>query len=186
MVCPGFGGVSSLESAVRHVGCGGWRVSRMCRECPESVHDAAEVVNEDQALIVWLMVRCGMRIGEASALKRSDIDFDEGTIRIERTLTKDGRESAVKGRSRADEGRTIPMSDDVERRVRQHLAGQTVTPLGGRLVISPRGKPIRYNNWRRRVWYGIVELAGVGDVHARDLHPHRRRPTAQTDTNVDT
>lgn len=134
-----------------------------------AIIEAAEVVNEDQALIVWLMVRCGMRIGEATAIKRSDIDFDEGTIRIERTLTKDGRESAVKGRNRADEGRTIPMSDDVERRVRRHLAAQTVTPLDGRLVTSPRGKPIRYDNWRRRVWYGIVELAGVGDVHAHDL-----------------
>ena len=134
-----------------------------------AIIEAAEVVNEDQALIVWLMVRCGMRIGEATALKRSDIDFDEGTIRIERTLTKDGRESAVKGRNRADEGRTIPMSDDVERRARQHLAAQTVAPLDGRLVTSPRGKPIRYDNWRRRVWYGIVELAGVGDVHAHDL-----------------
>ena len=83
-----------------------------------AVIEAAEVAIEDQALIVWLMVRCGMRIGEATALKRSGADFDEGTIRIERTLTRDGHESAVKGLNRADEGRTIPMSDDVERRVR--------------------------------------------------------------------
>src|SRR5690625_1464008 len=39
-----------------------------------------------QFIIIWLLFMTGMRIGEASALQWDDIDFEEGTLKISKTL----------------------------------------------------------------------------------------------------
>ncbi|GGP08843.1 MULTISPECIES: site-specific integrase [Oceanobacillus] len=39
-----------------------------------------------QFIIIWLLFMTGMRIGEASALQWEDVDFEEGTLNISKTL----------------------------------------------------------------------------------------------------
>lgn len=39
-----------------------------------------------QFIIIWLLFMTGMRIGEASALQWDDVDFEEGTLNISKTL----------------------------------------------------------------------------------------------------
>src|SRR5690625_1539785 len=39
-----------------------------------------------QFIIIWLLFMTGMRIGEASALQWDDVDFEEGTLSISKTL----------------------------------------------------------------------------------------------------
>jgi len=134
---------------------------------------AAERVDELTAPIVWLMARAGLRVGEALAVQRGDIDFSDGTLTIERSLTRGGELVAVKGRKRADQGRTVPMPPDLSDRLRDHLSA-TLRNIDGRLFRSPHGGSIRYSNWRRRVWNRIVAESGV------DARPHDLRHTAAT------
>jgi len=134
---------------------------------------AAEEVDESTAPVVWLMVAAGLRIGEALALARRDVDLEAGTLTIRQSLNRDGDLVATKGRKRADQGRTIPLRPDLADRLRRHLAA-SVPSIDGLAFTSPRGGPIRYTNWRRRVWLPILAASGV------DANPHDLRHTCAT------
>jgi integrase len=58
---------------------------------------AAESVRIDQAVIVWLMARGGLPVGEALALKRTDIDFGTSTVAVVRTMGRDGTPGSIEG-----------------------------------------------------------------------------------------
>jgi integrase len=131
-----------------------------------AVFEAAEGVDDRTGAMVHLMARCGLRVGEVIALRRSDLDFEAGTVTVATSMS---RREGVKV-PKTDAGvRTIPMPEDVAGRLRRHLAEQTVADLGGFVFTAPRGGPVRYDNWRSRTWVRIVEAAGVGDVHPHDL-----------------
>lgn len=121
-----------------------------------------------------LRLRAGLRIGEAIALSRGDVDLAAGTLTVRRSMNRAGELVAVKGRKRHDQGRVIPMPPDLIERLRRHLADERLVSLGRLLFTSPGGQPIRYSNWRRRVWSRIVELTGV------DARPHDLRRTCAT------
>lgn len=127
---------------------------------------AAEDVDPDTAAMVWLMVRAGLRVGEVLAMKRSDVDLAGRMLDVRSSMSRREGVRPVKGRD--GRGRTIPMSADLADRLRQHLAGG-VASIDGWLFNAPLGGRLRYDNWRTRTWYKIVELADVGDVNPHDL-----------------
>ncbi|MEX2984274.1 tyrosine-type recombinase/integrase [Streptomyces sp. C36] len=93
-------------------------------------------------LLVWLMAGCGLRIAEAMAVSLGQFDFEADVLYVDRQVTQDGanekprtqRQKAItKGRGRAhrirhlkwreaDEGRAVPMSAYVARKVQEHVA----------------------------------------------------------------
>lgn len=119
------------------------------------------------------MARGGLRVGEALAASRGDIDPLSGTLSIVRSLTRAGDVVPVKGRKRTDQGRTIPMSQDLADRLRQHNLA-TPPSFDGMLFKSRQGGPIRYGNGRRRIWYRIITESSI------DAVPHDLRHTAAT------
>ncbi len=135
---------------------------------------AAEEVDERTAVIVHLMARCGLRIGEALALRRQDVDLDSNTLTVATTMTREEGIRPVKGRVREDEGRVIPIPSDVAERLRHHFNQRPITNIGGFIVTSPRGGPLHYNNWRARVWVRITQRIDF------DVTPHDLRRTAAT------
>jgi integrase len=124
--------------------------------------------------VVWLMARGGLRIGEALAIHRGDIDLAAGTLNICRSLNREGDVVAPKGRKRGDQGRRIPIPPDLTERLRSHLAASSVASIDGFVFTGPHGRPLRYTNWRSRIWSVIVSGAGV------DARPHDLRHTAAT------
>jgi integrase len=136
--------------------------------------EAAEQVDESTAGVVWLMARAGLRIGEALAVQRDDIDLVGGVLHVRRSLTRRGDVVAPKGRKRHDQGRTIPLPPDLTERLRRHLAASSVANIDGFVFTATRGGAIRYGNWRRRVWSRITDEADV------DALPHDLRHTAAT------
>jgi len=133
-----------------------------------AVLDAAEEVASRTAGMVWLMARCGLRVGEAIALKRTNIDFTAGTITATGSMSRRDGLLPLKGRE-AGESRTVPMPADVAVRIKEHLAAQTVADLSGSVFTAARGGAVRYDNWRTRTWSKIVTEAGVGAVTPHDL-----------------
>lgn len=77
------------------------------------VLEAADALEPATAGIVWLMGRCGLRIGETLALRRSDVDFATGTIAVRRSMSRGEGPRPVKGRSTEAEGRVVSMPVDV-------------------------------------------------------------------------
>jgi integrase len=133
-----------------------------------NVLDAAEVVDSRTAAMVWLMARCGLRIGEAMALHRTDIDFASNTVTVSSSMSRREGLQPLKGRE-VGESRTIPMPPDVASRLKEHLAAQTVSDLSGFVFVAARGGVVRYDNWRTRIWSRIVTEADVGAVTPHDL-----------------
>ena len=136
--------------------------------------EASEDVDESIAGVVWLMARAGLRIGEALAVQRSDIDFGAGTLTVQRTLTRKGEFKAPKGRKRGDQGRTIPMPPDLTDRLRVHVEQTSILSIDGLLFTGGQGRPLSYTNWLKRKWNRITEAAGV------DAVPHDLRHTVAT------
>ncbi len=128
--------------------------------------EAAEIVDASTAAMVWLLARQGLRVGEALALKRADVDLAKRLLHVRGSMSRREGVRPVKGRD--GRGRSIPMSGDVVDRLREHLVG-SVAPIEGWVFTGPRGGRLRYDNWRTRVWYRIVALADVGEVKPHDL-----------------
>lgn len=134
----------------------------------------AEDIDERTAVVVHLMARCGLRIGEALALRRRDVDLDNALLHVRTSMTRSGPVRPVKGRHREDEGRVVPIPDDVAGRLRRHFTERPITGIDNFVVTAPHGGPLRYSNWRSRVWVKITE--GVNF----NVTPHDLRRTAAT------
>ncbi len=63
----------------------------------KAIIGAAEDVDERTAVIIHLMARCGLRIGEALALRRQDINLDTMTITVATTMSRQEGIRPVKG-----------------------------------------------------------------------------------------
>jgi integrase len=129
-----------------------------------AVIEAAEKVDARTAAMVWLMARAGLRIGEVLALRREDLG--DGILHVRGSMSRREGLRAVKGR---DGARSIPISPDLEARLRRHLGAQRVVSLDGWLFIAARGGQVRYDNWRTRTWRRVAEAANVGEIHPHDL-----------------
>lgn len=132
--------------------------------------DAADGVDPLLAPIVWLMARCGLRIGEALALQRQDLDLEAGMLRVERSLSRHEGVRPLKSRQQG-ESRTIPLPGDVVTRLRLHPS-----PLkpDGWLFPSSGGTPVSDSNWRKRTWRRVKAAADV------ECRPHDLRHTVAT------
>lgn len=138
------------------------------------VLQAAEAIDPKNAIVVHLMLRCGLRIGEALALRRQDLDLESGTISVRTSMSRREGVRPTKGRHSEEEGRTIPIPRDTVDRLRRHLKQQPVADIGGFLVSGPRGRPLSDPNWRSRTWVRIKRQLPF------DLTPHDLRRTAAT------
>jgi integrase len=134
-----------------------------------AVLEAAEKVDPSNATMVHLMARCGLRVGEAIALRHDDVDLRAGVLRIDESMTRKEGARPLKGRVSTNEGRTVPLPHDVRQRLALHIAAQNVRSAEGWLFLNTRGRHLSYSNWRRRTWLPLVELAGIGGVNPHDL-----------------
>jgi integrase len=97
----------------------------------------AEAMPEHHRALTLLCGLCGLRFGEAVALRRRDLDLDRGLVHVTRTATKDGREKTVGAPKTAAGSRTVAMPQLVVDALRTHLAEQPVTGREA-LVFSGR------------------------------------------------
>ena len=102
--------------------------------------------------LVVFAAETALRPEEWAALERRDIDGD--AVRVERTIVDGVAKSHGKtSRSR----RRVPLSTRALAAL-DSLPPRIDTPL---VFATPRGGPIRLDNWRHRDWYPALEAAGV-------------------------
>jgi integrase len=116
--------------------------------------------------MVLVMAWGTLRIGEAIGLRRSDINLDAGTIRIENNAVQVlGR--PIEGPPKTKAGRrsmTLPSSvvDDLG----AHLERQP----GSKYVFGPSGqRPLLADDWRLRPWRRAVLATELGPLRPHDL-----------------
>jgi integrase len=138
----------------------------------------------DYELFVLVLGYCGLRFGEAAALRVKRADTMRGRLTIAEAVTEiNGR--AVFGTPKTHGARAVVVPKFLRDRLVEHLAGRSADDL---VFASPRGDVLRSNNFRRRVWNPACVSVGLrtyaeqkGKKKAplyRGLVPHEMRHTA--------
>jgi len=107
--------------------------------------------------LVLLLGTVGLRFNEAAALKGADLDFDRGIIRIARTFS-DINGHIIEQSPKNGKVREVPIPDSL----RQNLLSRKIASGSeGYLWTSANGAPLRYSNFRTRVWKPALIASGI-------------------------
>jgi integrase len=131
---------------------------------PAEVHAIAQNIDPSYRAMVMTMAYCGLRFGEAAALRRDDVDFHSGRIRVARALSE-VRGHITEGPTKTGKVRMVTMPRIVVEVLEEHLGRHP----GEIVFTAPDGGWIRRTNWRRRAWTPALEKAGLGGVRPHDL-----------------
>ncbi len=116
------------------------------------------------------LLRTGCRLGEAIALQPGDLDFHGRFIQIRRNFTNGRLTTPKNGKSRR-----VDMSTRLADMLKQHLVSQELEALGKDrskpewLFCNDTGNMVDPDNVRKRVFYKLLERAGLRRVRIHDL-----------------
>ncbi len=146
----------------------------------EQVYAVATVIGPRYRAMVLLATFASLRWGELAALRRCDLDLDEGTVRVEQTLTELGDGSMHVGPPKSNAGkRTVTLPDMLLPELHHHLDEFAQAGSKGLVFTAPRGGLLRHSNFRR-TWKKALAAAEVPDVHFHDLRHTGNTFTADT------
>jgi integrase len=137
----------------------------------EAVLALTDAVPERYRTLILLATFGSLRWGELMGLRKSDIDLNEATVCIERSVIEIGRELVVKEPKTAAGVRTIALPRTLMREIARHLDRFAEAGPEGRMFVGPYGvTPVRGNF--ARTWSRAKKE--VGDLVPSDLHFHAR------------
>jgi integrase len=129
-----------------------------------------------EALYV-LAVTTGMRQGELLALRWQDVDLENATISVRRTLTRDGGRVTIGEPKTKKSRRSIRLTPQAKEALEEHLKLQLrdVEILGDRyddrglLFATDTGAPVNPSNLRKRSFTPLLKKAGLSRIRFHDL-----------------
>lgn len=129
----------------------------------------AGAIEERYAALVQLAAWCSLRLGEALALTRSDLDLESGTVRIDKATSELKNGTRIVGPPKTRAGhRTVTAPPHLLPLLKSHLekyAGHNPDDL---VFTGTMGQPLRraslYTAWGR-----ATASAGVNSVRIHDL-----------------
>jgi len=136
-----------------------------------------------------LLLRTGMRVGEALALQPGDIDFNGRFINVQRGLSRGRVETPKSGKSRRVD-MTPQLADALKAQMAENRKKGIRLGLGGPpeyLFTNEKGGFIDLNNWRRRVFNKVLKKTGLRKIRVHDLrHTYATLRIAKGDSILDT
>jgi len=130
----------------------------------EEVHRMIANAPEPFSTILAVTAVLGLRIGETLALRVCDLDFTQRVIRVRQSL--DAATRTVGGvKSRASSA-DLPMSAELEARLRAHLARHD--DKRELLFVNRIGRPFSASNLREKYLHPMLEKLGIetGGFHS--------------------
>ncbi|MHB8648122.1 MAG: tyrosine-type recombinase/integrase [Thermomicrobiales bacterium] len=137
-----------------------------------------EAAKDDRlAALYAVAIASGAREGELLALRWIDVDWDRGTIRIQRTLQRMTGGLAFGEPKTASGRRSIPLGASAMDALRGHRVAQAAERLGaggawqdcGLVFASEVGTPIDAGNLLRRSYRPLLARAGLPRIRFHDL-----------------
>lgn len=119
-------------------------------------------------LLVKILAYAGLRIGEAFALRRTDVDLANGLIWVDEALAEVGGRLFF-DTPKSHQRRPLTLPAYLVKELRDHLASRVAKDPEALLFVGRTGQPLRYNSWRRTHFDKAVDLAGLKDVTPQDL-----------------
>jgi integrase len=129
-----------------------------------------EVMPERYRALVLLAAFGSLRWGELAALRRCDVDVEQGTVQVERSLTELAGGGYLCGPPKSAAGKRVVVVPAVIRpALADHIATFTASQPDALVFTSPTGALLRDGNFRRRVWRPALVKAGLSGTHFHDL-----------------
>ena len=123
-----------------------------------------------------LALHTGMRQGELLGLKWDDVDLDNATIRVRRTLTRHGGKVALGEPKTRESRRTFRLTHKVVEALRSHRTRQLEEKLrarvyddSGLVFAGEGGNLINPSNLRNRSFAPLLERADLPQITFHDL-----------------
>ncbi|KAA0109115.1 site-specific integrase [Mycolicibacterium sp. P9-22] len=117
----------------------------------------------DFDLLVLVLAYCGLRYGEATALRRENIDFERGRIDVVAAVERVGRQYAL-GTTKTHTTRSVPVPPQVLARLQERFVASP-----GRRLVFPGEDGFLKNYEFRRVFDPAAERAGVPGIVPHEL-----------------
>jgi integrase len=129
-----------------------------------------KVVRGDRLEALYVVaLHTGLRQGELLALRWEDVDIEEKTLRVRRTITKDGGKLLIGPTKTAKGRRTVKLTKDAAEALREHLTRQLeeIDGLGdlfednGFVFCTAKGTLINPSNLRKRSFAPLLLRSGL-------------------------
>jgi integrase len=120
---------------------------------------------------VLVLAYTGLRYGEAAAVRVRNVDLKRKRIRIVEAFGRDGGEVYV-DTPKTHEQRSVPLPAFLVRELRALVKDRAPDAW---VFTAPEGGPLRYDNFRRRVFDPAVVAVGLSDL---GITAHKLRHTA--------
>ncbi len=137
---------------------------------PEEVGGVAEATPAQYRAMVYLGADLGLRFSEVAGLRLGSLDLPGQALSIVETVTRDSKGSPVIGppKSKASR-RTVAVPTPLAAVLQDHVRSQALEGPGALLFTDSGGGPLRYANWRNRVWLPACRSAKVPGLGFHDL-----------------
>jgi integrase len=121
--------------------------------------------------LILLATFASLRWGEATALRRCDLDLDAGTVRVRATFIERSTGEILLGAPKSKAGRrVVGIPAVIIPLLRNHLAVFTGPDPGALIFPGVKGGPLRRGNFNRSAaWPHAVTAMGMGGLHFHDL-----------------
>jgi integrase len=125
----------------------------------EQVEALAETVDPWWRPYVLVLAYCGLRPGEAAALRRRHLD-DLGRLTVERGLTEH-RGHLLERDTKTHRARVVQVPSSVLSELRDHLTAHVEDDPLALIFTTPSRTPVRISNWRHKVWQPAADELGL-------------------------
>jgi integrase len=152
----------------------------MCPLTPEQAKLLLQVAHEagDRlAALYVLAIHTGLRQGELLGLKWDDVDLEDGSLQVRRTLaiTKNG--PVLTPPKTTGSRRSVKLTSNAIEALKRHLERQLgeIDRIGslwsenGLIFASEKGEPINRHNLTRRSFKPLLKRAGLPQIRFHDL-----------------
>jgi integrase len=153
---------------------------------PDQVAILADAMDVRYAPMVYVGAILGLRWCEVAGLRVGRLNLLKRTLSVEESVTRDRTGHPVLGPPKSYAGRrTISLPPALAEMLAEHLVHWGVSGSDTEAFVfpAPDGGPLRYMNWRNRVWVPARKKAGLADIGFHDLR--RAAATALVMEGVD-
>jgi integrase len=149
---------------------------------PEQAKLLLQVAHETgdrlEALYV-LAIHTGLRQGELLGLKWDDVDLEDGSLQVRRTLTITKNGPVFTFPKTASSRRSVKLNSKATEALRSHLERQLgeIDKIGslwcenGLIFASETGEPLNRHNLTRRSFKPLLKRAELPEIRFHDLRP---------------
>ena len=110
----------------------------------------AEIVDPWWHPFVLVLAYCGLRPGEAVALRRRDLD-DLGRLTVERGISEH-RGRLIEQDTKTHRARVVQVPASVLSELRDHLKANVPSDPESPVFTTPARTRVRMSNWRHKIW----------------------------------